>query len=79
MGSQEVPYLRKHIAKHLGSESARVGVVTTAMVRVDECKTAIQLVNRRVPEFVFRLAQFARLDYCPMSDATQSQYNSIRR
>ena len=70
---QQLPRLRKYGVEHGLGQAPRVGVVATAVIRVQYPEIA-QVVQRSMPERVVRLARPDRLDDRAVCDPTEG-YN----
>ena len=69
----------KHVMKHFRGQSARIGVVTAAVVRVEDPEAVIDQVFRRVAKFVVGLPVTDSLNNGTVSNSTQREHDRVHR
>ena len=73
---QHLPSLCEYIVEHSFCQTARIRVVSTAMIRINQTKE-LNVVHGRMTEFVFCLAHPERLDDSPVRNTAQCHNDRV--
>ena len=76
---QQLPRACKNCAEHVRCQTPGIGVVTAAVIGIEQQEATVQRMFRGVAEFEIGLAAANRFNHGPMRDATERQHHSSRR